>query len=99
MLRRRWTPWVLLLLSVLFSTSPAHAQRSNRSDAAADVGVVLDMGTLVGKMCWASMSLAADDFYAAHPTYSTRLVLHLRDGQAEVVGAGSAGWPFSAFPP
>jgi len=55
------------------------------------VGVVLDMGTLVGKMGWTSISMAIDDFYALHSNYTSRLVLHPRDSKNDVVQAAASG--------
>ncbi|KAG8056829.1 hypothetical protein GUJ93_ZPchr0002g23150 [Zizania palustris] len=54
------------------------------------VGVVLDLGTLVGKVASTSISLALEDFYAVHPNYTTRLVLHFRDSMGDDVQAASA---------
>ncbi|MQM14151.1 hypothetical protein Taro_047079, partial [Colocasia esculenta] len=82
----RGRPWAVLLLYALLPAMMLDA--AARVDV--NVGVVLDMGTLVGKMCWASIVVAAEDFYAAHPNYTTKLALHPRDARADVVGAGSA---------
>lgn len=54
------------------------------------VGVVLDMGTLVGKMGMTSISLAIDEFYSLNKNYTTRVVLHARDSNADVVQAASS---------
>ncbi|CAA6670286.1 unnamed protein product [Spirodela intermedia] len=83
---------LLVLFSILLAGTPTLSQRDDRSEAlvSVDVGVILDMRTLVGKMCWTSISMAVDDFYAANRNFTTRLVLHLRDGEASVIGAGSA---------
>lgn len=55
------------------------------------VGVVLDLNTQVGAMADVSMSVALDDFYAIHPNYTTRLVLHTRDSEEDDLGAAAAG--------
>ncbi|KAK1293454.1 Glutamate receptor 2.3 [Acorus calamus] len=55
-----------------------------------DVGLILDSGSLVGKMCNTSISMALEDFYESHPNYTTRVVLHRRDSHMDVVGAASA---------
>ncbi|CAA7407343.1 unnamed protein product [Spirodela intermedia] len=83
---------LLVLFSILLAGTPTLGQRDDRSEAlvSVDVGVILDMRTLVGKMCWTSISMAVDDFYAANRNFTTRLVLHPRDGEASVIGAGSA---------
>ncbi|KAM0943351.1 putative periplasmic binding protein-like I [Dioscorea sansibarensis] len=53
------------------------------------VGVVLNLGTRIGKIGRTSISLAMDDFYASHQHYTTRLVLHTRDSKNDVVQAAS----------
>ncbi|KAM0837268.1 hypothetical protein ACQ4PT_061779 [Festuca glaucescens] len=55
------------------------------------VGVILNLGSLVGKVARTSVSLALQDFYAVHPNYSTKLVLHIRDSMASDILAASAG--------
>ncbi|XP_042399613.1 glutamate receptor 2.7-like [Zingiber officinale] len=55
-----------------------------------DVGVILDLESLTGKRSWTSISMALDDFYAAHGDNKTRVVLHLRDSKASAVGAAEA---------
>ncbi|KAM0889539.1 hypothetical protein ACQ4PT_027639 [Festuca glaucescens] len=54
------------------------------------VGVILNLGSLVGKVARTSVSLALQDFYAVHPNYSTKLVLHIRDSMASDILAASA---------
>ncbi|KAL6846533.1 hypothetical protein ACP4OV_023981 [Aristida adscensionis] len=54
------------------------------------VGVVLDLGTIVGKVARTSISIAMEDFYATHPNYTTRLVPHFRDSMGDDVEAASA---------
>lgn len=55
------------------------------------VGVILDLGSLVGKVARTSVALAVEDFYSVHPNYSTKLVLHIRDSMGSDVQAASAG--------
>ena len=55
------------------------------------VGVILDMGTAVGKVAHTSILIAVKDFYAVHLNYTTRLVLHIRDSMSDDVQAASAG--------
>ncbi|KAK1292736.1 Glutamate receptor 1.2 [Acorus calamus] len=56
-----------------------------------DVGLILDSGSLVGKMSNTSISTALEDFYESHPDYTTQVVFHGRDSDMDVVGAASAG--------
>ncbi|CAL5081553.1 unnamed protein product [Urochloa decumbens] len=53
------------------------------------VGVILDLGTTVGKVARTSISIAVEDFYALHPNYTTRLVLHVRDSMSDDVQAAT----------
>ncbi|KAK1292973.1 Glutamate receptor 1.2 [Acorus calamus] len=55
-----------------------------------DVGLILDSGSLIGKMSNISISMAIEDFYESHPDYTTRVVLHGRDSDMDIVGAASA---------
>ncbi|KAL4319274.1 hypothetical protein GQ457_18G003300 [Hibiscus cannabinus] len=71
----------------------AVAQPQNTTSAAAaavNVGVVLDMDSLVGKIGMSCIDMALSDFYAAHPHYKTRLVLHTRDSIGDTVAAAAA---------
>ncbi|TVU24228.1 hypothetical protein EJB05_26649, partial [Eragrostis curvula] len=55
-----------------------------------DVGVVLDLGTTVGKVARTSITMAIEDFYTVHPNYKTRIVLHIRDSMSDDVQAARA---------
>ncbi|XP_020264749.1 glutamate receptor 2.7-like isoform X2 [Asparagus officinalis] len=54
------------------------------------VGVLLDLDTLVGKMGWISILMAIDDFYDLHRNYTTRVVLHARDTNNDIVQAAAS---------
>ncbi|XP_039118465.1 glutamate receptor 2.2-like, partial [Dioscorea cayenensis subsp. rotundata] len=54
------------------------------------VGLVLDLESLAGKRSHASISMALDDFYASHPSYKTRLLIHSRDSKQNIIHAASA---------
>jgi glutamate receptor, ionotropic, plant len=56
-----------------------------------DVGVVLDLGTTVGKVALTSITMAIEDFYAVHSNYTTRLALHIKDSMGDDVQAACAG--------
>lgn len=55
------------------------------------VGVIVDLGSPVGKIARLCMQIAVSDFYAEHPSYATRLDLHFRDSRRDPVTAASAG--------
>ncbi|XP_020397396.1 LOW QUALITY PROTEIN: glutamate receptor 2.8 [Zea mays] len=66
------------------------AQRAPTSEAATlNVGVILNLQSLVGKMARTSILMAMEDFYAVHRNYTTKLVLHIRDSSADSVQAAS----------
>jgi ionotropic glutamate receptor len=82
---------LFLLLIVNFGA----AQNTTSKADEFHVGVILNLGSLVGKVAQTSVSLAVEDFYAAHPNYSTKLVLHIRDSMDSDVQAASAGMCFA----
>ncbi|KAL1217172.1 Glutamate receptor 2.9 [Cardamine amara subsp. amara] len=54
------------------------------------VGVVLDINTTFSKICLTSIKLSLSDFYEDHPSYRTRLTLHIRDSMEDTVQAAAA---------
>ena len=83
-----------LILSLSLGPEPGlvrSSQTEPNSTGLFDVGVILDMGTWVGNLSWSCIRMALDDFYAAHPDFATRLVLHPRNSQEDVVSAASGG--------
>ena len=63
------------------------------------VGPLLDLDTLVGKMGRTSISMAIDDFYDLNRNYTTRVVLHSRNTNNDVVQAAAGGiYSFSSVP-
>ncbi|GJN33931.1 hypothetical protein PR202_gb22562 [Eleusine coracana subsp. coracana] len=80
----------IILLLVLSATSIVAGQNATgREPQEVHVGVILDVGSLVGKIAVTSISLAMEDFYAAHQNYSTKLVLHIRDSMSDDVQAAA----------
>lgn len=68
------------------------AHRATVSGAATlNVGVILNLQSLVGKMVRTSIYMAMEDFYAVHRNYTTKMVLHIRDSNANSVQAASEG--------
>ncbi|KAI3455710.1 hypothetical protein Pfo_012373 [Paulownia fortunei] len=76
-----------LLLFMSFCIAPLSGQ--NATAAKADVGIILDFDTTVGKISRTCMSMALEDFYAKR-NHSTKIVPHFRDSNSDVVGAASA---------
>ncbi|KAJ1289765.1 hypothetical protein BS78_02G189400 [Paspalum vaginatum] len=83
------TPRCILFLLLIFSFSAAQ----NTTGSSANefhFGVILDLGSLVGKVARTSVALALEDFYAAHWNSSRKVVLHFRDSAGSDVQAASA---------
>ncbi|XBH89408.1 hypothetical protein VPH35_081315 [Triticum aestivum] len=84
--RARGAIILFLLLAVDFGV----AQNTTGKTDGFHVGVILDLGSPVGKVARTSVLLAVQDFYAAHRNYSTKLVLHVRDSMGSDIKAASA---------
>uniref|UniRef100_A0A0E0M1H9 Ionotropic glutamate receptor C-terminal domain-containing protein n=1 Tax=Oryza punctata TaxID=4537 RepID=A0A0E0M1H9_ORYPU len=54
-----------------------------------NVGVILHLKSLVGKMARTSVMMAVEDFYAVHRSFKTKLVLHIRDSNGDDIQAAS----------
>nr|AGT17372.1 hypothetical protein SHCRBa_233_B18_R_10 [Saccharum hybrid cultivar R570] len=80
---------ITMLLFLAFSYEVALGVTENKVEKF-HVGVVLDLGTPVGKVARTSISIAVEDFYAVHPNYTTRLVFHVRDSMSDDVQAAAA---------
>ena len=62
------------------------------------VGVAVDYGRLAGKMGLSSIQMALSHWYASNGTqYKTRLIIHPRDTNSDVIGAASAGQFYFLF--
>ncbi|KMZ56974.1 Glutamate receptor [Zostera marina] len=55
-----------------------------------DIGVVLDMGSIMGKTIKQYLDIGIADFYKVHPNLNTRVVLRVKDSGNDSVGAASA---------
>ncbi|CAM8889333.1 unnamed protein product [Rhodiola kirilowii] len=55
-----------------------------------NIGVVLDLESLLGRKSLSILSRALHDFYSSHAGYQTRIAFHVRDSKQDVVGAASA---------
>ncbi|RLN33976.1 hypothetical protein C2845_PM03G35200 [Panicum miliaceum] len=82
-------PQSIFFLLLIFSFSAAQNTTGN-STSEFHVGVILDLGSLVGKVARTSVSLAVKDFYAACQNCSRKPVLHIRDSAGNDVQAASA---------
>ncbi|KAH6821818.1 hypothetical protein C2S53_008423 [Perilla frutescens var. hirtella] len=76
-----------LLLFQSFHFTPLNGL--NATAAKADVGVILDLQTTVGKIFKTCISMAIEDFYAEN-SYNTMIVPHFKDSNSDAVAATSA---------
>ncbi|GMI89253.1 GLUTAMATE RECEPTOR 2.7, glutamate receptor 2.7 [Hibiscus trionum] len=81
-----------LFANVRLTTVGVVAQSRNTATVTVpvNVGVVLDMDSLVGKIGMSCINMALSDFYATHSHYKTKLVLHSKDSAGDVVAAAAA---------
>ncbi|KAF8657764.1 hypothetical protein HU200_059924 [Digitaria exilis] len=82
-------PCTVLVLLLVFAFGAAQNITARRAEEF-HVGVILDLGSLVGKVSRTSISLAVKDFYSVHQNYSTKLTIHIRDSMGNDVKAASA---------
>lgn len=80
--------WLFMLLFTSFCVDPLNG--FNATAAKADVGVILDLGTTLGKIRKTCISMAIEDFYSSR-NYSTMIEPHFMDSKEDVVTAASAG--------
>ena len=87
--RKRRDLLFLVLMTLCFQI------RSNAQEVPAyneiPVGVILDMGSWLGKTVHSCITMALSDFYTLNSNYTTRIVIHNRDTHGEPLHALSAG--------
>ncbi|XP_048332067.2 glutamate receptor 2.9 [Ziziphus jujuba] len=87
-------PNLVFSLSFLLFACPAGIlvvmAQSSRGTVPVNVGVVLNLTTAIWKMRLSSFNMGVSDFYASHANHTTRLVIHARDSNGDVVGAAAA---------
>ncbi|EYU45932.1 hypothetical protein MIMGU_mgv1a023751mg [Erythranthe guttata] len=71
-------------------TAATAATESSPNNSTFRVGVILDLDSLIGRTGVNSLSLALSDFYSVNSNYTTRLVLHVRNSNEQVLDAASA---------
>ncbi|CAN1783041.1 Glutamate receptor 2.9, partial [Linum perenne] len=74
------------------SISPAVAQNSNAARVEVNIGVILDLNitNFVGQMGLSCAQMAASEFYASHPNYTTRIIMNTRNSRGDVVTAAAS---------
>ncbi|XP_042049946.1 glutamate receptor 2.7-like [Salvia splendens] len=76
-------------LFIFMSSYVVRSNCSNATAAKADVGVILDLDTALGKICRTCISMAIEDFYS-NRDHTTMIVPHFRNSGTDAVGAASA---------
>jgi ionotropic glutamate receptor len=80
---------VLVLLAGGVHHAHAGAAAQTTATVPVHVGVILDLGTGLGKKSLLSLEMALEDFYAAHPAATTRVSLHVKDSERDVAAAAA----------
>lgn len=79
----------LTLIIINFCLVPLNGQKNVTK---VDVGVILDLDSVVGKISKTSVLMALEDFNSNNQNYTTiRIVTHIRDAKSDPVEAASAG--------
>ncbi|XP_057460066.1 glutamate receptor 2.7-like [Actinidia eriantha] len=80
----------LLLLSLRTISCTSQTSSSMNGTVFFQVGVVLDLDSLVGQVGLSCLSMALSDFYSIHSNFTTRLVIHVRDSKGQVIDAAAS---------
>ncbi|KAK9066020.1 hypothetical protein SSX86_015422 [Deinandra increscens subsp. villosa] len=86
--RLKQTAYSFMILMLSFQT--VLTAQESLSHKEMQVGVILDMGSAVGKVIYRCITMALSDFYKANPQYITRIVFNTRDTKGEQLTAFSA---------
>ncbi|KAL4182083.1 hypothetical protein AMTRI_Chr12g240750 [Amborella trichopoda] len=78
------------LLSVFLVCLWSSVALAKAQPSSVNVGVVLAMDSLVGRVGNMCISMALQDFYKDHPDFTTRLTISWRDSGSDVVQAAAA---------
>ncbi|KAL7140537.1 hypothetical protein ABFS83_09G125700 [Erythranthe nasuta] len=78
-----------LLLFTSFFVAPLSGL-INATAVKADVGIILDFETSVGKISMTCISMAIEDFYNNRSSHTTVIVPQFRDSKSDVIGAASS---------
>ncbi|KAL4558534.1 hypothetical protein LXL04_036735 [Taraxacum kok-saghyz] len=87
----RLFPFLILMLISFQTLLTAHEDTSYNK---VQVGVILDMESLVSKVIYNSITMAISDFYTTNPHYKTRIMFNTRDTKGEPLHALSAAVDF-----
>ncbi|KAF5189174.1 Glutamate receptor 2.2 [Thalictrum thalictroides] len=82
---------LLTIALILFVLAVNKGTTDAKAISKIDVGVILDLGTVAGKMMETCISMALTDYHHSTQNYtSTQLVLHTRDSHGDILDAASS---------
>ncbi|XVF48222.1 hypothetical protein PTKIN_Ptkin03bG0172600 [Pterospermum kingtungense] len=81
---------IIFLFNILLLDGVVTQTQIANTTSPVNVGVVLDLESLVGKIGLSCINMALSDFYAIYPHYKTRVVLNTKDSKEDVVQAAAA---------
>ncbi|KAF7145627.1 hypothetical protein RHSIM_Rhsim04G0164500 [Rhododendron simsii] len=93
-MQKQWLLLLLVMSCCYYNIVPLLGAEINASSSGlieVDVGLILDLDNILGKMSLTCIYMALDDFYAVYDqNHTTRIVLHAIDSKSDVVEAASA---------
>ncbi|KAK1436979.1 hypothetical protein QVD17_02763 [Tagetes erecta] len=84
------SPYCFVLITILLCFQMHSKADAHTPYMEIPVGVILDMGSWVGKSVFSCINIVVSEFYALNTHYKTRIVLHHRDTHGEPRHALSA---------
>ncbi|KAK4492409.1 hypothetical protein RD792_003214 [Penstemon davidsonii] len=82
--------YVSLICAFFCLCSNAQTEVQHNGSTLFNVGVVLDLDSLVGRIGMTSLTLALSDYYSVDRNYSAKLVLHVRDSKGQIIDAAAS---------
>jgi hypothetical protein len=87
--------FIMVFLSLVYTFHVRHGTMA-MPPVEVNIGVILDLSSIAGKMTLASINLALSDLKPENTTGSANLVLHIRDSKGDIASSTAAGM-FSFF--
>ncbi|KAL3819383.1 hypothetical protein ACJIZ3_005288 [Penstemon smallii] len=83
------------ILSMFFCLCINAQTELQNNSTLVNVGVVLDLDSLVGRIGMTSLSLSLSDYYSIDRNFSAKIVLHVRDSNGQIIDAAASGMSLS----
>ncbi|KAK4485688.1 hypothetical protein RD792_008332 [Penstemon davidsonii] len=81
---------ILSMFFCLCIDAQSELQNNSSSTTLVNVGVILDLDSLVGRIGMTSLSLALSDYYSIDRNFSAKIVLHVRDSNGQIIDAAAS---------